>query len=538
METARSDVASCIPSEKNSILIAEVKKFPSLYDTSDSNYYVLAERNKAWLQVAENCRESAELCHLRWKSLRKRFAKEKRRIPEILQGRRRPWALFPKMSFLTPTTAKRRIKPVKGRRKSAPSSVPVEFKQNPSDDDMLIVDDNDEIVHTCKSTEMSEEDEYIYETLDDPDSALQIMKEKPPSQVKPTAIRSGNTAVPQAVARYGGSGRIRKVTPKMQNSIIAKKLKQAQQVLQQTPKTITVPKTTIPQKVTILHKKTTSLNKSNAEKSVLFSDQIARHVATVNPNIIRVERLGEKETQPAADKEDGTSREPLNESKLDTSRFKVVKLKGRNPIIFSPEQLPDIQSFLKSEAEYNREESPTKSLLKVKSVDNLNNQSTSENSNMDIIHSVGLVRKTPEKVISHQSYSRAYSWNRPGAKVASKPITAEKIQPDSQTNDYEIEETWNDIKEEHIEDDATWDQLPEMTSPKEQMMTQFSPVVDRAQTWNQVNEAKLELVAFQRRLLEEQHKKNLEYMKKEHDLKMTLLKAEIDLKRKQLNIML
>ncbi|KAG8327378.1 hypothetical protein J6590_022807 [Homalodisca vitripennis] len=58
METARSDVASCIPSEKNSILIAEVKKFPSLYDTSDSNYYVLAERNKAWLQVAENCRES------------------------------------------------------------------------------------------------------------------------------------------------------------------------------------------------------------------------------------------------------------------------------------------------------------------------------------------------------------------------------------------------------------------------------------------------------------------------------------------------
>ncbi|XP_046662194.1 uncharacterized protein LOC124355215 [Homalodisca vitripennis] len=157
---------------------------------------------------------------------------------------------------------------------------------------------------------------------------------------------------------------------------------------------------------------------------------------------------------------------------------------------------------------------------------------------MDIIHSVGLVRKTPEKVISHQSYSRAYSWNRPGAKAANKPITTEKIQPDSQTNDYEIEETWNDIKEEQIDDDATWDQLPEMTSPKEQIMTQFSPVVDRAQTWNQVNEAKLELVAFQRRLLEEQHKKNLEYMKKEHDLKMTLLKAEIDLKRKQLNIML
>ncbi|KAG8284817.1 hypothetical protein J6590_022808 [Homalodisca vitripennis] len=483
----------------------------------------------------------AELCHLRWKSLRKRFAKEKRRIPEILQGRRRPWALFPKMSFLTPTTAKRRIKPVKGRRKSAPNSVPVEFKQNPSDDDMLIVDDNDEIVHTCKSTEMSEEDEYIYETLDDPDSALQIMKEKPPSQVKPTAIRSGNTVAPQAVARYGGSGRIRKVTPKMQNSIIAKKLKQAQQVLQQnnTPKIITVPKSTVPHKVTILHKKATSVNKSNGEKSVLFSDQIERHVATVNPNIIRVERLNEKETQPAADKEDGTSTEHPNESKLDTSRFKVVKLKGRNPIIFSPEQLPDIQSFLKSEAEYNKEDSPTKSLLKVKSVDNLNNQSTVENgNNMDIIHSVGLVRKTPEKVISHQSYSRAYSWNRPGAKAANKPITTEKIQPDSQTNDYEIEETWNDIKEEQIDDDATWDQLPEMTSPKEQIMTQFSPVVDRAQTWNQVNEAKLELVAFQRRLLEEQHKKNLEYMKKEHDLKMTLLKAEIDLKRKQLNIML
>lgn len=56
--------------------------------------------------------------------------------------------------------------------------------------------------------------------------------------------------------------------------------------------------------------------------------------------------------------------------------------------------------------------------------------------------------------------------------------------------------------------------------------------------WNKLNQAKLELVLYQKKLLEEQHKKNLEYMKKEHDLKMLLLRAEIDLKRKQLNIML
>lgn len=51
------DVTPSIPPEKNVLLISEVKKFTSLYDTSDPNYYVLAERNKAWLQVAENCNE-------------------------------------------------------------------------------------------------------------------------------------------------------------------------------------------------------------------------------------------------------------------------------------------------------------------------------------------------------------------------------------------------------------------------------------------------------------------------------------------------
>uniref|UniRef100_A0A1B6LY92 Uncharacterized protein n=1 Tax=Graphocephala atropunctata TaxID=36148 RepID=A0A1B6LY92_9HEMI len=446
------------------------------------------------------------------------------------------------MSFLTSASVKRKLKPLRARRRSVPNrltTTSVDFKQNPSDDDMLILDDNDEIVHTCKSTEMSEEDEYIYETLDDPDTALEIMKEKPPPRVKPTAIRSGNHAAQQAVTRYGRSGRIRKVTPKMQNSIIAKKLKQAQQVLQHNPKTINMLKTEAPHKVAVLHKKTVTVNKPSSEKCVLFNDQIARHVATVNPNVMRVERLNEKETQPVANKEGRANIETKNESESNTSRsFKVVKLKGRNPIIFSPEQLPDIQSFLKSEAESIKEESPTKSLLKVKSVDHLN-QNAAETNNLDIIHSVGLMRKTPEKV-SHQSYSRAYSWNRPGVKVANnnnnKPTTAEKIQPDSQTNDYEIEETWNDIKEENIDDDASWCQQPEISPPKQVMM--MSPVAERAQVWNQVNEAKLELVAFQRRLLEEQHKKNLEYMKKEHELKMIVLKAEIDLKRKQLNIMM
>lgn len=55
MDKPKESLHSCIPSEKNSVLINEVKKFPALYDTSDPNYYVLAERNKAWLQVAENC---------------------------------------------------------------------------------------------------------------------------------------------------------------------------------------------------------------------------------------------------------------------------------------------------------------------------------------------------------------------------------------------------------------------------------------------------------------------------------------------------
>lgn len=69
-----------------------------------------------------------------------------------------------------------------------------------------------------------------------------------------------------------------------------------------------------------------------------------------------------------------------------------------------------------------------------------------------------LIAGTVEKVakptkISHQSYTRAYSWNRPGAKIARKVKQAKvrhQQQPDSQTNDFEIEESWNDIKEERM----------------------------------------------------------------------------------------
>lgn len=54
METPK-ETTSSVPSAKNVALITEVKKYPSLYDCSDPNYYVLAERNKAWLQVSRNC---------------------------------------------------------------------------------------------------------------------------------------------------------------------------------------------------------------------------------------------------------------------------------------------------------------------------------------------------------------------------------------------------------------------------------------------------------------------------------------------------
>lgn len=46
-----------VPSEKNAALIAEVKKFPALYDVRDPDYYILARRNEAWLEVARNCGE-------------------------------------------------------------------------------------------------------------------------------------------------------------------------------------------------------------------------------------------------------------------------------------------------------------------------------------------------------------------------------------------------------------------------------------------------------------------------------------------------
>ncbi|XP_054278712.1 uncharacterized protein LOC128997152 isoform X2 [Macrosteles quadrilineatus] len=480
------------------------------------------------------------------------------------------------MSFLlTPAqTPMRRIKPPRPRKKIGPTSSSENSKHNASDDDMLIVNDKDEVVSTCKSTEISE-DEYIYETLDDPDSALEIMKEKPPPKVKPTAIRSG-AAIAPTVPRFRGSGRIRKVTSKMQNSFIAKKLKQAQQILQESDVSVEDKKPPLltPQKASVDNAKNDTKRSSGA-KTVLHQDNTTRHVATVNPNMVRLDKITDKNSSTHVHDSIITLSSKGSPEKISEAHrpFKVIKLKGKNPIIFSPEQLPDIQSFLKAEAsssssvsvpEQNELKTP---LLKIKSVDNLNKQnvvsapaSENKDNNLDIIHSVGLVRRnTVEKCaekhetsflrnsleepltkkISHQSYSRAYSWNRPGSKTANKQTANDKIQPDSQTNDYEIEETWNDIKQENIED-MSWHPEPEMVQFGEYAHTMDYPEEspNNQNMWNKLSEAKLELVAYQRKMLEEQHKKTMEYMKKEHDLKMTLLKAEIDLKRKQLNIML
>lgn len=351
------------------------------------------------------------------------------------------------------------------------------FKQNASDDDMLILDDNNEIVTTCKTAEMADEDEYIYEHLDDPDSALEIMKEKPNPTVKQTAIRTGGTTNIPTATRIGGSGRIRKLTPKMQNSMIAKKLKQAQEILQQS-KTAgeNSDKSKSQQNIESTNSRQSTENKPVNGNSVLHQDK-TRYVATVNPNIVRVGQTTDKEDnvlnrQENTDAVPSDKKEPGSAEKKSWS-VKVIKLKGRNPIIFSPDELPKFQSFLKADPSLTKDESEMQCppLLKIKSVENLNNTKntslsmTNDNgecNNLDIIHSVGLMRKqSVEKCaevesgsgVSHQSYSRAYSWNRPCVKKTNKrsftEIT-EKTQPDSQTRDYEIEETWNDIKEENI----------------------------------------------------------------------------------------
>lgn len=368
--------------------------------------------------------------------------------------------LSPKYFIFRKPLRKRRVT----QKKTNPASTQG-FKQTGSDDDMLILDDNNEIVHTCKTAVMGDEDEYIYEHLDDPDSALEIMKEKPNPTVKQTAIRSGTATVAPTATRIGGSGRIRKLTPKMQNSIIAKKLKQAQQILQQS--------NLADDNANRARNNKQLDDDKSANGNPIMSQDKTRHVATVNPNIVRSGQTLEKgEIDPNLKSPSLVStdnKEPGSEEK--TWSVKVIKLKGRNPIIFSPEELPKYQSFLKSGPSLNIEKSEMQCppLLKVKSVDNLNNNNTTslssvndngEGSNLDIIHSVGLMRKqTIEKsagqeTVHHQSHSsRAYSWNRPCAKKKSrKAVTevTEKTQPDSQTRDYEIEETWNDIKEENI----------------------------------------------------------------------------------------
>lgn len=388
------------------------------------------------------------------------------------------------------------------------------LQSNASEDDMLILDDNDEIVRTCK-VEMPEEDEYIYEHLDDPDSALAIMKEKPTPAVRQTAIRTGAPSLFPTTTRIGGSGRIRKLTPKMQNSIIAKKLKQAQQILQHSSAVdIKISKNEVEPKIeggfyqNMLNKKTAITN------SVLLKDKY-RCIGTVNPKVYSLGKTINTDNSLQLSEDNGiTANHNEYSAKLQTMTvsdepphcqenivevtahkkefefndkpiaLKVIKLKGRNPIIFSPEELPKYQSFLKGESKCPTKEDQdalnTAPLIKVKSVEHLNNHNASATStvgsdngdsgNLDIIHSLGLVRKqslskpTAVERISHQSYSRAYSWNRPCAKKTNKqPAMQEKIQPDSQTRDYEIEETWNDIKEEVV-GEYTIKMLPKVMS--------------------------------------------------------------------------
>lgn len=94
----------------------------------------------------------------------------------------------------------------------------------------------------------------------------------------------------------------------------------------------------------------------------------------------------------------------------------------------------------------------------------------------------------------------------------------------------------------YFSDDEYWSQYQDNNEDQQcqedLVQSNTSSPQKNTETWNKLSEAKLDLISFQRKLLEEQHRKSLEYMKKEHELKMTLLRAEIDLKRKQLNIML
>lgn len=298
-------------------------------------------------------------------------------------------------------------------------------EETPSDDDMLILNDNNEIVRTCKPGELEEEDdEYIYETLDDPDSLTEMMKAKPPSEVKPKAIRSGGPLMPAPLpSRVGGSGRIRKVTPKMQNSIIAKKLKQAQTYLNTSVAPApNFPPLKSPKRVFILNK--TPVNKPAS------SEQTAKNVATVSPNSIKVDK---KEGEEKPSEESTNNNKPVQSAmtvKVTTppsdekKTFKLVKLKGRNPMIFSPDQLPEIQEFLKSESAatpVKDAQAPAQTpTLKIRSVDNLNNQASSQSgpseNNMDIIHSVGLVRKGKnKKYFSHLGKVKKLIQKRPNS---------------------------------------------------------------------------------------------------------------------------
>lgn len=271
---------------------------------------------------------------------------------------------------------------------------------------MLILNENDEIVRTCKPGELDEEDEYIYETLDDPESLTEMMKSKPLPAVKPKAIRSGGPLRPAMPppSRIGGSGRIRKVTPKMQNSIIAKKLKQAQTFLNSSvapPPSFQPTKTA--KRVFILNK--TPVNKPAAPEAP------TKQVQTVSPPSIKVE----KQEENKAPEESTNNNKPLGltefvrvatPSSEEKKTFKVFKLKGRNPMIFSPDQLPEIQELLKSESAatpIKDAQAPAQTpTLKIRSVDNLNKEGSSQSGpsdNLDIIHSVGLVRKGKNKTV-------------------------------------------------------------------------------------------------------------------------------------------
>lgn len=97
-ETSSSPTSNTHKGINDAQLIASIKPRKCLYEKGNANYKNIAEKEKMWKKVAEECgAESVRAVRSRWKQLRDRFGRE---IKVTADPSKSTWKLYSDMMFI------------------------------------------------------------------------------------------------------------------------------------------------------------------------------------------------------------------------------------------------------------------------------------------------------------------------------------------------------------------------------------------------------------------------------------------------------